>query len=644
MRNLTPRLVPLAVLLLLAACHGRAAADPATKRITHQTVRATALVLSSGGSGSAWVFDRSHRLLVTNQHVVGNDDRVLLFFPLVKGGKVIAEKKAYKDERGVRGKVVDTDVPRDLAVIQLLDPLPEGVGELKLAPASADQSDRVHSIGNPGVSDAFWVYTCGTVRSVYRKQWEHIDPAHKAVLKRQAQVLETQAPLNHGDSGGPVVNDDGEVVAVVSSGRTMDDSGVVQLMSWCIELQEVKEVVASARRLVDPRTAADYAYRGERLAKRGRYAEAIDDFTAALKLDSTLAAAYRGRALAFNATADYDTAIADATEAIRLEPRDGLAYNARGFAYRKKGSPEKAAQDCTRAIQLDPHCALAYDNRGGAYEQQKNLTAALADYGRAVHADPEFVPGYLHRAEVYYRLGEYEKASADGTAALKLDRFLVAAWNVRGCALRAMKDYDGAIDNFTLALKIAPDQAAFYVHRGDAYTAKDQWKPALEDYEAALKCDPRYAPAAYALGNAYEILGALDQAQPHYREAIKLDPKYADTVKVHKTRYLRIVNRRAEPVRVYLHYETCATPKGTWQWLPAPVGKGSPVVLDLAPGKAAYVLHNDAKVEARRVRLWGEGVGAGGAGATFKQDDLVLCGAEGYLAREGADYTYTIAK
>jgi tetratricopeptide (TPR) repeat protein len=631
-------------LLLLGACCGQAAADEATKRVAHQTVRAAACVISSDGAGTAWVVDQAHRLLVTNQHVVGNDDRVMVIFPLVKDGKVVAEKKAYKDERGLRARVVDTDVARDLAVIQLLDALPAGTGELKLAPASADQSDRVHSIGNPGASDALWVYTSGTVRSVHRKQWQHVDPAHKAILKRDARVLETQSPLNHGDSGGPVVNDDGQVVAVVSSGRTMDDSGLVQLMSWCIELQEIKEFVAQARPLVEPRTAADYALRGERLAKRERYAEAIEEFTTALQLDDTLAAAYRGRALAFSATGDHDTAIADGTDAIRLNPRDPLAYNARAAAYRHKGNLEKAMQDCTRAIQLNPRFALAYDSRGGVHELQKNLSAALADYGRALRADPQRAPSYLHRAEVYYRLGEYDKAGADATEALKLDRFVTGAWNVRGRSLCAQKDYDGAIDNFTLALKVMPGQAPFYLYRGEAYLGKDQWKPALEDYEAALKCDPKYAPAAYALGSTYEVLGALDRAQPYYQAALRLDPKYADSVKVHRTRYLRIVNERTETVRVYLHYEACETARGAWQWLPAEAGKGQPLVLDVPPGKSTYVLQGGSKVQARRVRLWGQGLTSGSAITPYKESDLVLCGADGYLAREGTDYTYSFAK
>jgi tetratricopeptide (TPR) repeat protein len=45
-------------------------------------------------------------------------------------------------------------------------------------------------------------------------------------------------------------------------------------------------------------------------------------------------------------------AIADYTEAIRLDPKYALAYNNRGNAYEKKGEKLKAAEDFARAKQL----------------------------------------------------------------------------------------------------------------------------------------------------------------------------------------------------------------------------------------------------------------------------------------------------
>ncbi len=223
-----PALLVLSVLLGLAGQVPLAHADDKGKSLYQRTLRATAYVECRGvGAGTAWVVDRAKGLLVTNHHVVEDQVNVFVLFPIYKDGRLVVEQSAYKNERGLRGKVLDTDVPRDLAIIQVIDRMPDEVGEVKLAAESASPADSVHSIGNPGASDAFWVYTSGTVRQVYEKEWGYLDFKRRATVQRKARVMETQSPVNHGDSGGPVVNDQGELVAVVSSGKVRDRSGPV---------------------------------------------------------------------------------------------------------------------------------------------------------------------------------------------------------------------------------------------------------------------------------------------------------------------------------------------------------------------------------------------------------------------------------
>src|SRR5262249_29884936 len=163
------------------------------------------------------------------------EGNVLLVFPIYKDGKLVAERSAYKEERGVRGKVLDTDVQRDLAVIQAIDPLPDGTEEIKLASESPEPSDSVHSIGNPGASDALWAYTSGTVRQVHQWEYADLDFERKRVVERKARVVQTQAPINPGDSGGPVVNDNGELVGVNSSAKTRHNFKEVRLITLAIE-------------------------------------------------------------------------------------------------------------------------------------------------------------------------------------------------------------------------------------------------------------------------------------------------------------------------------------------------------------------------------------------------------------------------
>src|SRR5439155_24634916 len=81
-----------------------------------------------------------------------------------------------------------------------------------------------------------WVYTSGTVRQVYHKQWKAM--GMNMIFDLEAQVVETQSPTNAGDSGGPLVNDRGELVGVTQGGATG-----AQLLSTFIDLSEAVDFI-----------------------------------------------------------------------------------------------------------------------------------------------------------------------------------------------------------------------------------------------------------------------------------------------------------------------------------------------------------------------------------------------------------------
>jgi hypothetical protein len=98
-------------------------------------------------------------------------------------------------------------------------------------------------------SERYWVYTEGKVRQVYRKNMRFASG-----LFVKARVVETQAPINPGDSGGPVVNGDGELVGVASSYR-LD----AQLISNCIDVTEVRRFAERTREALAERAAWPFA-------------------------------------------------------------------------------------------------------------------------------------------------------------------------------------------------------------------------------------------------------------------------------------------------------------------------------------------------------------------------------------------------
>ena len=67
------------------------------------------------------------------------------------------------------------------------------------------------------------------------------------------------------------------------------------------------------------------------------------------------AEAYYNRGLAYGKKGKYDQAISDFTRALELNPGNARAYDRRGFAYGKKGQYDQAISDFTKALEINPN-------------------------------------------------------------------------------------------------------------------------------------------------------------------------------------------------------------------------------------------------------------------------------------------------
>jgi S1-C subfamily serine protease len=193
-------------------------------------------------TGSGVLVDAKKRWIITNNHVIGQAKDVAVVFPVHANGELIAEQEYYFRSfsiLSIPGKVIYRDSIKDLAVIQLTH-LPRQAHAVKMASAQAMPGQDLHVIGNPGKTGSLWVYSFGKVRQVYTKSWR-AQTDDGQMFNLRAKVVETQLPINPGDSGGPVVNDQSELVALVSS---FDKTA--QLVSTCISLTEIRTVLARA--------------------------------------------------------------------------------------------------------------------------------------------------------------------------------------------------------------------------------------------------------------------------------------------------------------------------------------------------------------------------------------------------------------
>ncbi|MFB6178759.1 MAG: S1C family serine protease [Halorientalis sp.] len=141
--------------------------------------------------GSGFVYDDTH--IVTNQHVVDG---------------ATAIEVRFTDGTWREASITGTDVYSDLAVIGV-DSMPQVVTPLALMDGEAAVGQQVLAIGNPfGLSGSV---SAGIVSGVDRT----LPAANNFTIP---DAIQTDAAVNPGNSGGPLVTLDGTVAGVINAG------------------------------------------------------------------------------------------------------------------------------------------------------------------------------------------------------------------------------------------------------------------------------------------------------------------------------------------------------------------------------------------------------------------------------------------
>ncbi len=170
---------------------------------------------TQGGTGTGWVYDDAGHI-VTNEHVI-------------EGAMNVTVK--FADGTEEQAHVVGSDRSTDVAVLELDDPS-KAPAPLELGSAKAlEVGDPVVAIGSPfGLQGTL---TSGIVsaldRTITAPDGFTIDGA-----------IQTDAALNPGNSGGPLLDDNGDVVGVNS--QIASETGANNGVGYAIPIETVKSV------------------------------------------------------------------------------------------------------------------------------------------------------------------------------------------------------------------------------------------------------------------------------------------------------------------------------------------------------------------------------------------------------------------
>ena len=128
-----------------------------------------------------------------------------------------------------------------------------------------------------------------------------------------------------------------------------------------------------------------YMGEGAAFMRSGEYGAAIHSYSCiVIKIDPDYIQAYTNRAVAHTIRREYDLAIEDYTAALSINSSFVPAYNNRGILHTIREEYDEAIADFERVMDLDSGYVLAYLNRGIVYAAQDEYDAAIADFEQVI--------------------------------------------------------------------------------------------------------------------------------------------------------------------------------------------------------------------------------------------------------------------
>jgi tetratricopeptide (TPR) repeat protein len=374
--------------------------------------------------------------------------------------------------------VLARDPARDLALVEL-DSVPPDLMPLGLARAGPRMGDSIASMGHPTGIDVLWLYAAGTVRSVGTVELGRNGGPERP--KVRAGLF--QLPHQGSSSGGPVVNEAGELVGVLAAREAAR-----QDLAYAATADEIRAFLESARVLWEPKTPAEWVRRGRLALKLGRVAAARDAFRTAADLSPDDGSVLAGYAASLAACGQASEALRVAESAAAKSP-GAAALAELADVMLQLGRPGRASELVDRAFKLDGRCAAGLVVRAclrtgsearddiaeallidpaftSAYRARARLREAttdgrrdaIADWSRVLELDSMDLDGLWQRAQLYAAVNEPKKAIADRARLAELDALRADNWIGLARARFAAGDRPGAADALRSALRIDPAQ------------------------------------------------------------------------------------------------------------------------------------------------------------------------------------------
>ena len=228
--------------------------------------------MTAEASGSGIIISEDGYIL-TNNHIVSTSSEES-YYEVSEATKVTVT--LFNDETEYEAEIIGTDEQTDLAVIKI-----DKTGLTKAEFADSDNikvGEFAMAVGNPlGLESSI---TCGVVSAVNRKVTDSDGKTYT--------LIQTDAAINSGNSGGALVNSEGQVIGI-NTLKLQGDG--IEGMGFAIPINSTEDITSQLiqySKVKRPYIGITSMDLDEETAKannlvEGIYVKAIDDFSAAEK-------------------------------------------------------------------------------------------------------------------------------------------------------------------------------------------------------------------------------------------------------------------------------------------------------------------------------------------------------------------------
>jgi tetratricopeptide (TPR) repeat protein len=474
-------LLPIACALAIYAPAAHALSAPEIAKIAKQS---TIRIESPTSPGSGVIIQKSGNsyTVLTAAHVVRNRNNTYQAVAFDGGGGTITDIKEFPNRV-------------DLAIVRFTSNQNYAVAKLTKDSSQVAEGSTVYVSGFPVsavITEAIFNFTEGKVSANSSRPLE------------QGYSLIYNNNTLPGHSGGPVWNEQGEVIAIHGKGD-------IDSKQQTSEINPNIRVKTGFNLGIGINT---FAQLSSQVGLNGFGTTAVAVAPQARPVDDLLVSG-----LSKLQSRNFTGAIADFDRAIQLEPTRATAYQYRGKA-RAYSLQEKVLQNSSYISNLYGQMLNDFDQDGDVllYKQfSSELRTALADYNQSLKLDPRSSASLKGAAEIHIGFGEYSQAIK------LLDRSLAISPEAETYALRATaklksNNVAGATADINKAIGLSSQDYSLYGVRADIHIKQGQFSKAIQDYNRALELVPKnehFRILGYGISRAMAKYNAKD-----YRGAV----------------------------------------------------------------------------------------------------------------------------